>query len=405
VAALEVEPVDAQVLTEARARIARAHRIIVKVGSSVLVGGSAGLIDRRIFCGLVETLALLTDVPHRRVVLVSSGAVAVGRRQAARLTGSAVGRPDTLAARQALASLGQPMLMHLYSEEFSFYAKKVAQVLMTRDDIANRERFLNARNTFRELEGFQDLVPIVNENDTVATEELRFGDNDQLAALLTTVVGADLLVILSDVRSVFDSDPTRNADARPIGAAYADDAALAAMAGPASDAGFGTGGMASKIRAARMAGSFGVPTIIAPGREPESIGRILSGEAGVGTILVPRDARLNARKAWIRFGSRPLGVISVDEGAERAIRTQGRSLLPTGIVGVTGEFGAGAAVELQGVGGVCFGRGLASYASAEIQKLLGARSEQITQRLGYSNGDAVVHRDDLVVIGEREFDA
>jgi glutamate 5-kinase len=163
--------------------------------------------------------------------------------------------------------------------------------------------------------------------------------------------------------------------------------------------------MASKIRAARMAGSFGVPTIIAPGREPESIGRILSGEAGVGTILVPRDARLNARKAWIRFGSRPLGVISVDEGAERAIRTQGRSLLPTGIVGVTGEFGAGAAVELQGVGGVCFGRGLASYASAEIQKLLGARSEQIPQRLGYSNGDAVVHRDDLVVIGEREFDA
>ena len=400
VSRIQVERVAPATEAETRARLARAKRIVIKVGSNVLVGGSANLIDRHNFCAIVETIARLAEVPGRHIVLVTSGAVAVGRRSLASLRRPDDGRTDTLSAKQALAAIGQPKLMHLYGEEFAFYGKQVAQVLLTRDDIANRERFLNARITFREMELVPAIIPIVNENDTVATEELRFGDNDQLAGLLTSVVGADLLIILSDVSAVFDADPTRDAQATPIPVAYADDASLLAIAGPTSQEGPGTGGMASKIRAARIAAGYGVPTIIGPGRELSGLGSALSGSAGFGTLLVPRDQQLGARKSWIKFGSRPSGVVSVDAGAERALRELGKSLLPSGLLGVSGDFTSGAAVDLQNEAGNLFARGLVAYSASELRRLRGLRSEQIAETLGYSNGDAVIHRDDLVLLDE-----
>ena len=397
---IQVERVAPATEAETRARLARAKRIVIKVGSNVLVGGSANLIDRHNFCAIVETIARLADVPGRHIVLVTSGAVAVGRRTIASMRRADEARADTLSAKQALAAIGQPRLMHLYGEEFAFYGKQVAQVLLTRDDIANRERFLNARITFREMELVPSIIPIVNENDTVATEELRFGDNDQLAGLLTSVVGADLLIILSDVSAVFDADPTRDNSANPIAVAFADDPGLLAIAGPASQDGPGTGGMASKIRAARIAAGYGVPTIIGPGRELSGLGAALSGGAGFGTLLVPRDQQLGARKSWIKFGARPSGVISVDAGASRALRELGKSLLPSGLLGVSGDFGPGAAVDLQNEAGNIFARGLVAYSASEIRRLRGLRSEQIAETLGYSNGDAVIHRDDLVLLDE-----
>lgn len=397
---IQVEPVAPATEAETRARLARAKRIVIKVGSNVLVGGSANLIDRHNFCAIVETIARLADVPGRHIVLVTSGAVAVGRRTIASMRRADEARTDTLSAKQALAAIGQPRLMHLYGEEFAFYGKQVAQVLLTRDDIANRERFLNARITFREMELVPSIIPIVNENDTVATEELRFGDNDQLAGLLTSVVGADLLIILSDVSAVFDADPTRDNSANPIAVAFADDPGLLSIAGPASQDGPGTGGMASKIRAARIAAGYGVPTIIGPGRELSGLGAALSGGPGFGTLLVPRDQQLGARKSWIKFGARPSGVISVDAGASRALRELGKSLLPSGLLGVSGDFGPGAAVDLQNEAGNTFARGLVAYSASEIRRLRGLRSEQIAETLGYSNGDAVIHRDDLVLLDE-----
>ena len=399
---IQVEQVAATTEAETRSRLARARRIVIKVGSNVLVGGSANLIDRHNFCAIVETVARLSDVPGRHIVLVTSGAVAVGRRTLASIRRADDARSDTLSAKQALAAIGQPRLMHLYGEEFAFYGKQVAQVLLTRDDIANRERFLNARSTFREMELVPSIIPIVNENDTVATEELRFGDNDQLAGLLTSVVGADLLIILSDVSAVFDADPTRDPHATPIPVAFADDQALLAIAGPTSQEGPGTGGMASKIRAARIAAGYGVPTIIGPGRELSGLGALLSGGGGFGTLLIPRDQQLGARKSWIKFGTRPAGVISVDAGAESALRELGKSLLPSGLLGVSGDFTTGAAVDLQNEAGNTFARGLVAYSASEIRRLRGLRSEQIAETLGYSNGDAVVHRDDLVLLDATE---
>jgi len=391
-------PLNPEDLKSAREKIAGANDVVVKIGSNVLVGGGeTGHINRRVFCHLVETLAELAMLPHRRIILVTSGAIAVGR--------SMMGKEwvrrkqEALAVKQALAAVGQPYLMHLYASEFEFYGARVAQVLLTRDDMGNRERFLNARATLRALAAMPGVLPIVNENDTVANEEIRFGDNDTLAALVTTVIGAEALVILSDVGAMYDGDPTTVQSAKRVDAAYADDPALTAICGPAISDGVGTGGMASKLQAARMAASYGVPTVVAGGRDPDVLGRILSGDT-VGTLLVPRSGRLGARKAWIRFGSMASGVISIDEGAEVAIRTRGRSLLPSGVVGVTGEFSPGSPVSIQGASGAEVARGLVGYSSADLRKIAGRRSDEFLMLLGFTNGDVAIHRDDLVLVEE-----
>ena len=386
-----VRSVDASVAAGATARLQQRGTWVVKVGSSVLVGEAGDVLDRRAFCALVEALAKLVRA-GRRVVLVSSGAVAVGRRK------RGVEKPiggESLAVKQALAAIGQPLLMHHYAVEFGFYGVQVAQVLLGRQDLSERSRTLNARRTLRALSELGPIVPIINENDTVATDELKFGDNDHLAALVAQTLDADALIILSDVDAVYTADPRRDPTAERIAVAYADDPAMLAVAGPADALGAGTGGMASKLRAAAIAGARGVPTVIAPGRDPDALARLASGDA-VGTLLVPLGASLSARKAWIAHGALSGGVLHVDAGACKAIQSEGRSLFPRGIVRVEGQFGEGDAVAIACDDSV-FAHGLVAYGAADLSRIVGARSGEIAAILGYSQGDAAIHRDDLVL--------
>ena len=382
-------------LAAARARVMGAQTVVIKIGSNVLVGSGGSAIARPTFCALVESLANLARAAGRRIVVVSSGAVALGRAVVGDRRQE--GKPEELAHKQALAALGQGALMHLYKEEFGFYGWNVAQVLVTRSDFSNRERFLNVRNTLRELAEFSDVIPIVNENDTVANDELRFGDNDHLAAQISNLVGADALVILSDVSAIHTADPALDPSARPIDAVYGNDPTLAEIAGPSVGIGVGSGGMQSKVRAAKMACSFGVPTVIAAGRDHGALGQILAGRPK-GTLVVPRDGGLGARKAWIGFGSVPEGVVFIDEGAAAALARGGTSLLAKGVVGLEGEFGRGAPVEIRANGGSLVARGLAAYSHIDLGAIAGRESSDIQPTLGYSNGAAVIHADDLVLV-------
>lgn len=377
-------------LTTQRDRLREAKTWVVKVGSNVLVGEGEGVLDRATFVRLVSELTALASA-GRRVVLVSSGAVAVGRR---RLGSAPPSGTEPLAHRQALAAIGQPLLMHHYAEEFAFGGLPVAQVLLSRSDLGDRTRFLNARNTLRALLE-AGVLPIVNENDTVATAELKFGDNDRLAALVAHTVEADALVILSDIDAVYDADPRANADATPLEALWADDPALASLAGPVGP-GNGTGGMASKLAAARIAAERGVPTCVAAGRTEGVLSQLAAG-AAAGTLLMPSDAPRSARKAWIAHGAEPAGRVVVDGGARAALVERGTSLLARGVVSVEGAFDAGASVAIVCDGDV-FAHGLAGYSAEDLRTIAGARSAQIRARLGYENGDAVVHRDDLALL-------
>ena len=387
---MSIRSVPAEKVEQARHAITSARSIVIKVGSNVLVGGSRGVVNRRVFCGLIEQIATLMDVPERRLLLVSSGAVAAGRRS---LGMSDPDAQEPIAVKQAFAAIGQPMLVHLYAQEFAFYGRHAAQILITREDFEDRHRFLNARQTLRALSDIPSVVPILNENDTIANEQIRFGDNDHIAAMVTSLVGADLLIILSDVKGLYDAT---NPNAQIVSMAYADDPAIAALAAPVRVGGVGSGGMGSKLRAASVASSVGVPTVIAPGREPGILGKILSGRP-VGTLLVPQESTMPARKAWIRFASRPGGRIVVDSGAVRALTDLGRSLLPSGIIRVDGEFSSGAIVDVCTAEDNAFARGLSAYNSEDLRKIAGQQSGQILKILGYTNGDAALHRDDLVV--------
>lgn len=376
-----------------RQQIAHAKRIVVKVGSNVLVGTGDDVIDRTVFCGIVGELAALDGVEGRRMFLVSSGAIAVARRELRdeRSIGS-----ETISRKQALAAIGQPKLMHLYSVEFERLRKRVAQVLVSPENFGERERFLNARNTLRALAEMQDVIPIINENDTTSTAEIRIGDNDSLAAQTVPLVDADLLIILSDVDSLYSADPREDAEAHRIRVAYSDDPVVHTLAKPADPRGRGSGGMATKLKAARIAGASGVPTVIAEGRRAGVIGDVLRG-ADVGTLFVPGE-RKKARKTWLEFTSRPSGTLYVDDGAASALMKQGRSLLSVGVKRVDGDFSAGSPIDIRRLDHSIIGRGLASYSSAEISAIAGQSSDHIAEILGFSNGDAVVHRDDLVLI-------
>ncbi|TVR01225.1 MAG: glutamate 5-kinase [Deltaproteobacteria bacterium] len=391
-----LEPVDPERATAAREAIPRARHIVVKIGSNVLLGHGRSRLDRRVFCDLVHHLAAALDDSGRRIVLVSSGAVALGRRTLAASAVPPPGPETSLTDKQALAALGQPALMHEWAVEFAHHDRRVAQILMSRDDFHVRERFLNARRTLRRLLSFPDVLPILNENDTLSWEELRLGDNDHLAALTTTLVEADLLVLLSDVSALHDADPREHPEARPIPVAFADDPALQTLCAPPDRNGVGTGGMRSKVDAARSAAAFGVPTVIASGKDPGVLAAVLAGQPA-GTLLVPREQRLSARKAWLRFGRRAEGALRVDDGAVRALRHQGRSLLPRGITHVEGQFEPGAAVDIIAPDGTGVARGLAAYGSDDLRRIAGHHSDDIASLLGFSAGSAAVHRDDLVV--------
>jgi len=364
-----------------------AKRIVVKVGSGVLAGPKG--LKPRAFGNLTRQIVSLME-DGRSVALVSSGAIAAGAR---RLAWDHPGR--TIPEKQAAAAVGQIALCETYQRHFARYERHVGQVLLTQHGLTNRERFLNARHTLHKLLEL-GAVPIVNENDTVATEEIRFGDNDSLSATVVNLVGADLLVILTDVDGLYASPPQPRRPKPPL-LRIIDEVTpeLERVAGGAGNA-FGRGGMITKLQAARSAAHSGAATVICNAGTRDSLVRVAAGEP-LGTLFRAGD-RLAGRKHWLAFTARPAGTIVVDPGAALALRDSGRSLLPAGIVEIRGQFSIGDPVLCADPAGAEVARGLAAYGSTEVDRIKGLPTREIDQVLGYSNGDAVIHRDDLVVL-------
>ena len=352
------------------------RRIVVKIGSKSLVSAA----DR--FERLAQQVAGLR-AERRSVVIVSSGAIALGRQRL-----GIAKRPTEMALLQACASVGQSALMRAWEEAFAPHGAPVAQILLTHADLADRERYLNARNA---IDALLELgaVPIINENDSVSVDEIKFGDNDQLAAMVATLAGADLLVLLTDVEGLLDGQKAR--------VSIVDDPAAAGALVEAPEGDVGTGGMASKIDAARRATLRGIPSVIADARDPDVLRRVVAGE-DVGTLFTPQGTRLASRKHWIAYTLRPRGALIIDAGASTALCRDGRSLLPAGVVGVRGDFSAGDAVMLVDPSGREVARGLARYATRDVAKLAGSATKDIAAILGFHGGDEIVHRDDLVVL-------
>jgi len=327
---------------------------------------------------------------RRDVALVSSGAIVTGM---ARLGLPA--RPRSIPEKQAAAAVGQSALMWHYEQAFKKHGLQVGQVLLTGQDVADRGRYLNARNTLLALMDF-GVLPIVNENDTVAVDEIKVGDNDNLAALVAHLIDADLLILLTDVDGLYTGDPRRDPEARRLETVEAITADIRNLVFD-REGGVSVGGMSTKLEAAEKAGASGIPMIIASGHEAGVVARILGGEP-VGTYFQPRDDRLAARKRWIGFAVRPRGRLTVDAGAKKALTESGKSLLPSGLVEVTGEFQAGEVVALAEAGGADFARGLVNYDAAELRKIRGAKTADIERALGYKGLGEVIHRDNLVVL-------
>ncbi len=363
-------------------------RIVIKIGSGVLTGQGSGL-DDALMARLAEQVARLRQ-DGREVVIVSSGAIAAGRKEL-----GLEERPRTIPQKQATAAVGQSRLMHAYENAFDPHGFTVAQLLLTREDLANRHRFLNARATINTLLGY-GVIPVINENDTVAVDEIKFGDNDNLSALVTNLADADLLMILTDIDGFFDADPRSNPDARLITMVKKITREVELAAGGTGSS-VGTGGMATKVAAAKRAGQYGVPTFMLNGQRPELIAQALAGEE-VGTLFLPEVKSLTSRKHWIAHTLRPAGRIIVDDGARSALAGHGRSLLPSGIVRVEGSFDRGACVRVCGPDDIEFCRGIVDYSSVEILAILGHRSNEIEEILGYRYSDEIIHRDNLVVV-------
>lgn len=358
------------------------RRIVVKLGSALVASDALG--------PLIDAMQA-ARVAGIEVVIVTSGAVAVGM---ARLGLSA--RPAALADVQALAALGQAALMARYNERFARYQTACAQILLTHEDLSHRGHFLNIRHAMEAALRMR-LVCVVNENDTVATEELRFGDNDRLAAAIASVVGADLVVLLSDVDALYDRDPRTDPAAEAIREVTRIDDRIRAMAGAPTSA-VGTGGMASKVAAAELAVQAGIPLIVAPGADPEALTRLLAGEP-IGTRFVAVPHRVGSRRHWIRFLSKVRGSLFVDRGAAVALETRGSSLLAVGITRVEGHFSRGDAVRIVDPDGREVARGLAGYDSETAQALAGRHSPEMVALLGGAAPEPVVHRDDLQLNG------
>jgi len=368
------------------ALIAPLRRLVVKVGSAVL-SEPTGL-QTAVMANLARQIdAIIRD--GREVVLVTSGAIAAGRARLGR-------RTATMAERQAAAATGQIELMSQWAKAFGTHGRTVAQILLTHQDLAERKRRLNAVHTIESLFA-AGVIPIVNENDTVAVEEIRMGDNDVLSSLVAGMVQAGLLIILSDVAGVLTGDPRTRPDAQLIPLITDPEAAMrglvAERAGP-----LGSGGMATKLKAARQAARAGICVIIAPGRESDTLIAALDATREVGTLVLPARRRLPGRKHWIAFALRPKGALALDRGAAEALRTKGRSLLASGIREVSGEFASGDCVSLLDPEGVEFGRGLVNYPAADVLKVKGMKSQEIPRVLGYRVADEIIHRDNFVLI-------
>jgi glutamate 5-kinase len=362
------------------------RRLVVKVGTSSLVG-DGGSLDRSKVENLVDQLAKIKR-DGRDVILVSSGAIRAGMEKM-----GIAKRPKNIPELQASAAIGQGYLMQIYSELFSRYEVVPAQVLLTRDDFHNRVRYLNARNTMHTLLRFGAL-PIVNENDTVATEEIRFGENDTLSALVAASVDADLLLNLSDVEGLYDSDPRNSKECRLIEEVREITSEIEAIAGKSGPC--GRGGMRSKIDAARIAVNSGVRMMIALASRPNVIIDAAAGK-NVGTLFLASPAGLSHRKRWIAFGNRTKGRVIINEGAKKMVSTGGKSLLAAGIVGCEGTFDVGDLVAVVDESGRQIACGLTNYTSDEIELIKGKRSSEIEKILGYKYFDEVIHRDNLVL--------
>ena len=372
---------------DARRALAKTRRLVVKVGSHLVTAPGLGADPDRIEQLAADIAAVRRD---RDVALVSSGAIATGMARLALPE-----RPRSIPEKQAAAAVGQSVLMWQYEIAFKRHGLSVGQVLLTAQDIGDRTRYLNARNTLLALLAF-GVVPIVNENDTVAVEEIKVGDNDNLSALVASLVEADLLVLLTDVDGLYTADPTRHPGARKLETVEGITDDILAMAGAHED-GVSVGGMTTKLQAAQKAAASGIPMVIASGREPGVLTRIVAGEP-VGTCFLPKADRLGARKRWIAFAAPPQGRLVVDTGAVRALTRQGRSLLPSGVAAVDGDFSTGDVVAVVDGADREFARGLVNFDAGELRRILGVRTQEIESRLGYKSVDEVIHRDNLVIL-------
>lgn len=370
-----------------RKDLKKCRRVVVKVGTSTLTYSNGQLNLQKIEC-LVREMA---DLHNREieVLLVSSGAIGVGATRMGYKK-----KPRTIPEKQALAAIGQGTLVQLYEKLFSEYGKTVAQVLLTRGDLDERLRYLNATNALLAILGL-GVIPIINENDTVVVEEIKFGDNDTLSALVAGIVDADLLIILSDVDGLYDCDPRVNPKACLQNEVYE---ITPAMEENSTNRGssFSSGGMLTKLRAAHICMTTGIPMIIANGKEVNVIRRIMNGEE-LGTLFVPREEKMQARKKWIAFGTVPQGQVVVDAGAVRALLEKGKSLLPSGIVEVEGDFERGTVVAVATIDKREIARGVVNYSSAEIRQIAGKKSSEIEKILQDKDYDEVIHRNNLWV--------
>ena len=364
-----------------------ARRIVVKVGSSLVTDEGRGL-DEAAIGEWCRQMSLLVQ-GRREVIMVSSGAIAEGMK---RLGWSR--RPHAINELQAAAAVGQMGLVQMYESKLRESGLRSAQVLLTHADLADRERYLNARSTLLTLLKL-GVVPVINENDTVVNDEIKFGDNDTLGALVANLVEADALIILTDQKGLYDTDPRKNPAARLVHQAMAGDAALELMAGGAGST-LGRGGMITKILAAKRAAGSGASTVIAWGREPDVLLRIGQGEP-IGTLLLAQTQKKQARKQWIADHLQLRGSVTVDGGAEAKLRDEGKSLLPIGMTAVDGDFSRGDVISIRDAGGTEMARGLANYASAEARLICRKPSSEFERLLGYSAEPEMVHRDNLVL--------
>ena len=366
--------------------LAHAKRILIKVGSAVLTGNDG--LDLKIINGLVRDMSYLVQNGYS-VVLVTSGAIVSGKHRM-NITGKLKSMPE----KQAAAAIGQGRLMRIYSKSFEKNGLYVAQILLTLSDVTDRQRYLNIRNTLSTLMEWE-VIPIINENDTVAVDEIKFGENDNLAAMIANIIEADLFINLTSIDGLYDCNPMVFKKARliPLVSEFSDEIDAAATDETSSA---GTGGMKSKVQAAKQVTAIGIPCIIAPGKKKNILTDIIAGKE-IGTLFLPMADRLNSKKYWIAFTLHPRGRLIIDDGAKKALLEKGRSLLPSGVTDVEGDFDLGDPVSCVDREGNILAKGLVNYNSSEIRKIKGLKTSQITQTLGHKDYDEVIHRDNLAI--------
>lgn len=370
--------------------LARVKRVVVKVGSAVLTNNSG--LDKKVIDNLVRGIVWLRD-SGREVILVSSGAVAAGKRKVC----FEPGRTLTIKEKQALAAIGQSRLMHDYEEAFDAYGIDIAQILLTHSDLADRKRYLNVRNTLFTLLDF-GVLPILNENDTVSTKELKFSDNDNLGALLSNLIEADFFISLTDVNALYSGNPFLVKSAKPVHVIARITPEIEAMCGHSKSA-LGTGGMLAKVRAAQMVAAGGGSSFIGSGKKDDILQRIFAGER-IGSFFMPDQATIKSRKRWIAYVLKPKGTLTLDQGACQALCHRGKSLLPSGILAVDGIFERGDAVQCLTEEGVVIAVGLSNYSADLVRKIMGKRSDEIQHLLEECHSIEVLHRDNLVILRE-----